>query len=168
MKIDPRVSAALQEIEVTRGVPRQRIIEVLVEAMKAAYERKHGPTTNLEIEVDLAAATIDAYLSKKVVPEVADPGLEISLEEAKTFDPNAEEGDSLLIETEMGDVGYWGVATAKTMMKNLGYTLPGLSNFWMHGQWVAVGGGLPPAGMNGRALAKMICRKHGLRFTASE
>ncbi len=36
--------------------------------------------------------------------------------------------------------------TRKTMMKNLGFTLPGLANFWMHGQWVAPGGGLPPAG----------------------
>jgi len=38
----------------------------------------------------------------------------------------------------------------------------------MHGQWVAPGGGLPPAGMNGRALAKILCRKHGRKFTASE
>jgi phytoene dehydrogenase-like protein len=58
--------------------------------------------------------------------------------------------------------------TRKTMMKNLGFTLPGLANFYMHGQWVAVGGGLPPAGMNGRALAKIICRKHGKRFAAAE
>jgi phytoene dehydrogenase-like protein len=58
--------------------------------------------------------------------------------------------------------------TRRTMMKNLGFTLPGLSNFWMHGQWVAVGGGLPPAGMNGRALARRICRKYGRRFSASE
>jgi len=54
--------------------------------------------------------------------------------------------------------------TRRTMMKNLGFTLPGLANFSMHGQWVAVGGGLPPAAMNGRALAKILCKKHGKRF----
>jgi phytoene dehydrogenase-like protein len=58
--------------------------------------------------------------------------------------------------------------TRKTMMKNLGFTLPGLANFYMHGQWVSVGGGLPPAGMNGRALARLICKKHQKSFTASE
>ena len=58
--------------------------------------------------------------------------------------------------------------TRKTMMKNLGFTLPGLANFYMHGQWVSVGGGLPPAGMNGRALAKILCKKYGKRFTAAE
>jgi phytoene dehydrogenase-like protein len=54
--------------------------------------------------------------------------------------------------------------TRKTMTKNLGFTLPGLANFSMHGQWVAVGGGLPPAAMNGRALAKILCKKYGKRF----
>ena len=58
--------------------------------------------------------------------------------------------------------------TRKTMMKNLGFTVPGLANFYMHGQWVAVGGGLPPAGMGGRALARLLCKKHGKRFTAAE
>jgi phytoene dehydrogenase-like protein len=58
--------------------------------------------------------------------------------------------------------------TRKTMMKNLGFTLPGLANFYMHGQWVSVGGGLPPAGVGGRALAKILCRKHGKRFSAAE
>jgi phytoene dehydrogenase-like protein len=54
--------------------------------------------------------------------------------------------------------------TGKTMGKNLGFTIPGLDNFHMHGQWVAVGGGLPPAGMNGRILAKKLCKKYGKRF----
>ncbi len=60
------------------------------------------------------------------------------------------------------------VPTRKLMMKNLGFTVPGLANFSMHGHWVAVGGGLPPAGFNGRALARILCRKHGKRFAAAE
>jgi phytoene dehydrogenase-like protein len=56
----------------------------------------------------------------------------------------------------------------KTMMKGLDSTLPGLSNFSMHGQWVSIGGGIPPAGMGGRSLAKRLCRKYGKRFTTTE
>jgi N utilization substance protein A len=119
MKLDAKVTAALQEIEVTRGVPREHIIEALGEAIKAAYERKHGPTPNLEIEVDMASSTIDVYLSKRVVEKPENPVLEISLEEAKSYDESAEIGDYLLIETEMGDLGYWGVNAAKNMVKNL-------------------------------------------------
>ncbi len=54
--------------------------------------------------------------------------------------------------------------TRNTMMKSLGFTLSGLSHFHMNGQWVSIGGGLPPAGMNGRALAKRLCRQYGRKF----
>ncbi len=54
--------------------------------------------------------------------------------------------------------------TRTTVQKRLGFTLPGLDGFYMHSQWVSVGGGLPPAGMNGRALAKLICRRRGRKF----
>lgn len=54
--------------------------------------------------------------------------------------------------------------TSKTMAKNLGFTVPGLTNFTMHSHWVAIGGGLPPAGTNSRAVGKMLCKKYGKKF----
>ncbi len=121
MKIDSKITAALQEIELTRGVPRQKILEALEEAVKAAYERKHGPAPNLEVEIDLSKGIIEGYLSKTVVLEPKDTSLEISLEEARQLYPHEEieVGDSLLIETEIGDLGYWGINTAKTIIRNL-------------------------------------------------
>jgi phytoene dehydrogenase-like protein len=56
------------------------------------------------------------------------------------------------------------VPTRKTVMKNLAPTLPGLDRFYMSSQWVTIGGGLPPAAMYGRALAKTICRRFGRKF----
>jgi len=119
MKIDAKISAALQEIEVTRGVPRQRIIKALAEAMKAAYERRNGPTPNLEVEVDLNSSSLEAYLSKQVVEEVFDPQLEITLGEARQLDENAEIGDSLLLETDLGNLGYWDINAVRNMMRSL-------------------------------------------------
>jgi len=43
-------------------------------------------------------------------------------------------------------------------------TLPGLDKFYMIGQWVEPGGGLPPALMSGRAVAQMICKKDEKEF----
>jgi len=113
--------SALAEIEATRGVPREQIVEALAQAVKAAYEKRNGPTPNLEIEIDLAKATIEAYLSKTVVAKPTNPSLEISLKEAKALYPGEEIeiGDTLLIETEIGDLGYWGVNTAKIIIRNL-------------------------------------------------
>ena len=43
-------------------------------------------------------------------------------------------------------------------------TLPGLSDFYMVGQWVEPGGGLPPAAYSGRNLAQILCKQDGKKF----
>jgi phytoene dehydrogenase-like protein len=46
-------------------------------------------------------------------------------------------------------------------------TLPGLDNFYMAGQWVEPGGGLPAVAMSGRNVIQIICRKERKEFTTS-
>jgi phytoene dehydrogenase-like protein len=46
-------------------------------------------------------------------------------------------------------------------------TLPGLSNFYMAGQWVNPGGGMPAAIMSGRHTIQMICKKDKKQFVTS-
>jgi phytoene dehydrogenase-like protein len=50
---------------------------------------------------------------------------------------------------------------ASTMMKPMRQTLPGLDNFYMCGQWVEPGGGLPTGVMSGRRLVKTLCDEDG-------
>jgi len=45
-------------------------------------------------------------------------------------------------------------------------TLPGLDSFYMAGQWVAPGGGLPSGVMTGRQVVQLMCHKDGRRFRA--
>ncbi|OHD54894.1 MAG: hypothetical protein A2Y33_16110 [Spirochaetes bacterium GWF1_51_8] len=52
----------------------------------------------------------------------------------------------------------------KTMMKTLPSQVNGLGNFYMLGQWISPGGGLPPAAMEGRKLARKICKTEGVKF----
>jgi phytoene dehydrogenase-like protein len=53
---------------------------------------------------------------------------------------------------------------ASVMMKPMLQTLPGLDNFYMCGQWVEPGGGLPTGVMSGRRLLKAICKEDGRKF----
>jgi phytoene dehydrogenase-like protein len=46
-------------------------------------------------------------------------------------------------------------------------TLPGLDNFYMAGQWVNPGGGMPTAAMSGRQTIQMICNKDKKKFIAT-
>jgi phytoene dehydrogenase-like protein len=53
---------------------------------------------------------------------------------------------------------------AKSLRAHMSKTLPGLGNFYMAGQWVEPGGGLPTAAMSGRNVTQIICKKDKRRF----
>ena len=44
-------------------------------------------------------------------------------------------------------------------------TLPGLANFYMAGQWVTPGGGVPPCLYSGRHVVQILCHRDGKRFS---
>ncbi len=58
-------------------------------------------------------------------------------------------------------------SNANVMMKPMSQTLPGLNDFYMCGQWVEPGGGLPTGVMSARKLMKKICKKDGIKFTTT-
>ena len=49
-------------------------------------------------------------------------------------------------------------------MARIKYTLPGLDNFYMVGQWVQPGGGIPSGAMTGRNVTQIICKKDNKKF----
>lgn len=55
-------------------------------------------------------------------------------------------------------------ANANVIMKPMSQTLPGLDKFYMCGQWVEPGGGLPTAVMSAKRLVKQICREDKQKF----
>ncbi len=54
--------------------------------------------------------------------------------------------------------------TPKMFMRRMKKTLPRLKNFYMVGQWVEPGGGLPAVALSGRNLTQVICRKDKKKF----
>jgi phytoene dehydrogenase-like protein len=69
-----------------------------------------------------------------------------------------------------GSMEGW-LVTTKTMSMMMGRgmdkTLPGLENFYMIGQWVEPGGGLPPAATSGRSVIEMVCKRDKKEFQSS-
>jgi phytoene dehydrogenase-like protein len=58
--------------------------------------------------------------------------------------------------------------TEKSMSLRMPLTLPGLSNFYMAGHWVAPGGGLPAAALTARAAVELMCNNEKIQFTTSK
>ena len=55
----------------------------------------------------------------------------------------------------------------ETFMMEMKKTLPGLENFYMSGQWVNPGGGMPTAVMSGNHTIQIICKKDKKKFVTS-
>jgi phytoene desaturase len=56
--------------------------------------------------------------------------------------------------------------TGKTLTATLPRTLPGLSDFYMAGQWVMPGGGVPPCLYSGRQAIQIMCQRDGRPFVS--
>jgi phytoene dehydrogenase-like protein len=54
--------------------------------------------------------------------------------------------------------------TAEAIMARFERTLPGLANFYMAGQWVVPGGGVPPSLYSGRQVIQLICNRERSRL----
>ncbi len=65
-----------------------------------------------------------------------------------------------------GSMEGWLITTG-TLRKRIPNTLPNLKNFYMIGQWVQPGGGLPPAAKSGRDMIKFICKEDRREFTTT-
>lgn len=80
------------------------------------------------------------------------------------------------VATPLTNVRYTGVwkgsyegfmPSSKNLMSNLKPVLPGLDRFYMAGQWLFPGGGIPPAGQSGKWVIQMICKKENQKFLTS-
>lgn len=65
--------------------------------------------------------------------------------------------------------GSWGgwLLTADVITKRVERTLPGLGNFYMAGQWVMPGGGVPSCLYSGRHAVQLLCRQDRKPFTGT-
>jgi phytoene dehydrogenase-like protein len=57
--------------------------------------------------------------------------------------------------------------TPSMLMTPLPRTLPGLRNFYMAGQWVVPGGGVPTCIASGRDAVRIMCARDGRPFRST-
>ncbi len=97
---------ALDELEAQKGISKQSIIEALKESLRKAYAKQLGGGDDADIRVSITEdpAEIKMELVKKVVEDVQDDYLEISVEDAKTHDKKLKAGDEYHEEVKVDDL----------------------------------------------------------------
>ena len=89
-----------------KNIEFDTVLETLQQSLLAAAKKKYGDIDNVAFRFDRKANELLMIAEKKVVAEVQDSNLEVSLVEAKEIDESAEVGDDIEIyidyETEFG------------------------------------------------------------------
>ena len=113
------IFASLRELEKTKGIPVDYMVERLKQGMANAYrkdreDRRDVPADN--VVVDLSEKGLSLHIIKTVVEELEDTALEIHIDAAKNIDPNAQVGDSLSIPVDFQKFGRIAAQTFKQVV----------------------------------------------------
>lgn len=108
--------SALDELESTRGIPKNLLLEALEDALISAYKRTYGSSQNVRVEIDKNSGDIHVFFRKEVVEEVENDKVEMSLEEAREYDPEFEVGDMFESEVTPQSFGRIAALTAKQVV----------------------------------------------------
>ena len=108
--------SVIEQISREKGINSETIIGAVKSALQVAAKKCFGASDNIQVEIDPKSGEIQVILIKKIVEEVTNPKEEISLEEAKKIDAEAELGDEIGALIEVGDFGRIAAQTAKQVI----------------------------------------------------
>jgi N utilization substance protein A len=103
----------IKSIARARGVKFDYVIECLGEALKSGVKRKFGKLVESEVAVNKSTGEIKIFIVKKVVEDVTNPEIEISLEEAQKKSSKYKIGDIFRIPISIVELGRTAVESVK-------------------------------------------------------
>ncbi|MGH9868378.1 MAG: transcription termination factor NusA [Candidatus Polarisedimenticolia bacterium] len=107
---------AIEQIGREKGIDVEIVINAVKDAVVAASKKHFHTREELDAEFNRERGTYDVFALKKVVSEVADPDLEISLDEARKYDPRAEMESMLRLPKPRVDLGRIAAQAAKQVI----------------------------------------------------
>ncbi len=90
--------AAIAQLIHEKGLPQERVMEAVANALLAAYRKGTDGGENIRIEVE-RNGDVKIWSTKRVVAQTHDPNREISLGEAQQLDEHAALGQQMDVET---------------------------------------------------------------------
>jgi N utilization substance protein A len=107
---------ALLQLNAEKQISREQLIGAVEDGIQSAYRRVAGDE-DIHVRIDAETGKIRVFRARRVVGEIEDEFTEMTVDQAKAYDPDAHVGD--LVETEQldGDVfGRIGAQTAKQIV----------------------------------------------------
>ncbi|MEW6777269.1 MAG: transcription termination factor NusA [Bdellovibrionota bacterium] len=110
------LSRVIDSVVKDKGIDRQIVVTALEQAILAAAKKKIGTYREIEAQYNEEIGEVELFEFRKVVENVEDDELEVSVDEAKKLDPEAQIGDDVGMKISLGDFGRIAAQTAKQVI----------------------------------------------------
>jgi N utilization substance protein A len=110
---------AFNEILEEKQLPKEIILSAIESAMVSAYRRSviSSNAQHVEAKVDPETGQVNIFAEKEVVEEVQDNRTEVTLEEARKVEPEANLGDMVVVDSTPKDFGRVAAQTARQVIQ---------------------------------------------------
>ena len=111
---------ALEEIEASKGISKETILQMLEESLIKAYRKQlGGDDADVRVNIDINKGTIEMCQAKEVVDEVEDDFLQISVADANALDTSKKykAGDEYYIYATIDELKKATAMSVKSMLK---------------------------------------------------
>ena len=105
----------IDQISKEKGISKEMVIEAVESALVSAAKKKYG-AQRIAVQIDPKRGDIIMYAYKKVVPVVANPDEEITLEEAVELYPDAQMDGEVPLQVEFHGFGRIAAQTARQVI----------------------------------------------------
>jgi len=152
-----RAGVEIHNFDPTLAPPGKTVVKVMFDSNYAYWKVLTEDSARYQAEKEQIADKVIALLEQRF------PGLAGQVEMCDVATPMTWERYT----------GNWRASfegwliTTKTFDMRISKTLPGLKNFYMAGQWVEPGGGVPTAAMSGRNVIQIICKRDKKPFVTT-
>lgn len=112
------LSRVIEQVGKDKGIDKQVVVEAITQGMLVAARKKYGTYREIEASYNEETGEVELFQFKEVVPreKYIDEEVEIPMDDALKLDPQAQEGDSIGIKMDAGELGRIAAQTAKQII----------------------------------------------------
>ncbi|MDR2050204.1 MAG: transcription termination factor NusA [Deltaproteobacteria bacterium] len=107
---------AIDQISKDKGLNRDMLIRTLEDAVRSSVKRKYGDDLDIEVDFDDESGDINVFQYKIVMDDPADDNRQISLEDARKYDPDVQLDDEVGFRLRVEDLGRIAAQAAKQVI----------------------------------------------------
>ena len=114
--MNSELKLALEALEREKDIKKETMLEAIAKSLISAFDKQYKSSSNVHVDIDYDNFEFHVIASKEVVPtedDVMDPAIEVSMDEAKTVNPDAQLGDFVDIEVESDEFGRMAAQAAR-------------------------------------------------------